>query len=71
MEVGDGAVSERGADAAASSRWWRSWRTPAGLMDKLYWHQSDLGGWAMYHVTQNAVLAKLFGVDGQPVGPAG
>ena len=34
------------------------------LMDTLYWHQSDLGGWAMGRVTQNAALAKLFGVMG-------
>ena len=34
------------------------------LMDELYWHQSDLGGWAVYRVTQSPVLAKLFGVMG-------
>jgi hypothetical protein len=34
------------------------------LMDTLYWHQSDLGGWAMYHTTQSAVLAKLFSING-------
>jgi len=34
------------------------------LMDELYWHQSDLGGWSVYRVTQSPVLAKLFGVMG-------
>ena len=34
------------------------------LMDELYWHQSDLGGWAVYRATQSPVLAKLFGVMG-------
>jgi hypothetical protein len=34
------------------------------LMDELYWHQSDLGGWAVYRVTQSPALAKLFGVMG-------
>jgi hypothetical protein len=34
------------------------------LLDQLYWHQSDLGGYAMYHTTQNAVLAKLFSING-------
>lgn len=34
------------------------------LMDTLYWHQSDLGGWAMYHVTQSPELATLFGIMG-------
>jgi Peptidase family M49 len=34
------------------------------LMDQLYWHQSDLGGYAMYHTTQSAVLAKLFSING-------
>ena len=34
------------------------------LMDELFWHQSDLGGWAVYRVTQSPVLAKLFGVMG-------
>jgi hypothetical protein len=34
------------------------------LLDELYWHQSDLGGWAMYHTTQSAVMAKLFSING-------
>jgi hypothetical protein len=34
------------------------------LMDELYWHQSDLGGWAMFRVTQSPVLHKLFGIMG-------
>jgi hypothetical protein len=34
------------------------------LMDQLYWHQSDLGGYVMYHTTQSAVLAKLFAING-------
>jgi len=34
------------------------------LMDQVYWHQSDLGGYAMYHTTQSAVLAKLFAING-------
>jgi hypothetical protein len=34
------------------------------LMDQLYWHQSDLGGYVMYHTTQSAVLAKLFSING-------
>jgi hypothetical protein len=34
------------------------------LLDELYWHQSDLGGWAIHHVTQNATLAELFGIMG-------
>ena len=34
------------------------------LLDQLYWHQSDLGGYAMYHTTQSAVLAKLFSING-------
>jgi hypothetical protein len=34
------------------------------LLDELYWHQSDLGGWAMYHTTQSAVLKKLFAING-------
>jgi len=34
------------------------------LMDQLYWHQSDLGGYAMYHTTQSAVMAKLFAING-------
>lgn len=34
------------------------------LMDQLYWHQSDLGGYVMYHTTQSAVLARLFSING-------
>lgn len=34
------------------------------LIDELYWHQSDLGGWAVYRVTQSPVLAKLFSIMG-------
>jgi hypothetical protein len=34
------------------------------LMDQLYWHQSDLGGLAMYHGTQAEVLVKLFQING-------
>ena len=34
------------------------------LMDQLYWHQSDLGGFAMYHGTQAEVLARLFQING-------
>jgi len=34
------------------------------LLDQLYWHQSDLGGYMMYHTTQSAVLAKLFAING-------
>ena len=34
------------------------------LMDQLYWHQSDLGGYAVYHVTQNADLLRLFSING-------
>ena len=34
------------------------------LMDQLYWQQSDLGGWAMYHGTRSPVLTKLFGIMG-------
>jgi hypothetical protein len=34
------------------------------LMDQLYWQQSDLGGWAMYHGTQSGVLARLFQING-------
>ena len=34
------------------------------LMHELYWHQSDLGGWAVYRVTQSPVLARLFGIMG-------
>ena len=34
------------------------------LMDTLYWQQSDLGGLAVYRVTQSPVLARLFGIMG-------
>ncbi len=34
------------------------------LMDQLYWHQSDLGGYMMYHTTQSPVMAKLFSING-------
>jgi hypothetical protein len=34
------------------------------LMDQLYWQQSDLGGWAMYHGTQSGVMARLFQING-------
>jgi hypothetical protein len=34
------------------------------LLDKVYWQQSDLGGYWMYHTTQSAVLAKLFSING-------
>lgn len=34
------------------------------LMDQLYWQQSDLGGWAMYHGTQSPVMARLFEING-------
>jgi hypothetical protein len=34
------------------------------LMDQLYWQQSDLGGYAVYHVTKSPVLAELFGIMG-------
>ncbi len=34
------------------------------LLDKVYWQQSDLGGYWMYHSTQSAVLAKLFSING-------
>ena len=34
------------------------------LMDTLYWHQSDLGGWAVYHVTANPVMERLFAING-------
>ncbi len=33
-------------------------------MDEIYLHQSDLGGWAIYHATQNADLYRLFSIDG-------
>src|ERR1039458_1520221 len=34
------------------------------LMDEIYLHQSDLGGWAIYHVTQNANVYRLFSING-------
>jgi hypothetical protein len=34
------------------------------LMDTLYWQQSDLGGLAVYRVTQNETLARLFSFMG-------
>jgi hypothetical protein len=34
------------------------------LMDQLYWHQSDLGGLAMYRGTQADVLVRLFQING-------
>ena len=34
------------------------------LMDTLYWQQSDLGGLAVYRVTQNETLARLFSIMG-------
>ena len=34
------------------------------LLDEVYWRESDLGGYAMYHTTQNAVLTKLFSING-------
>ena len=34
------------------------------LLDQVYWHESDLGGYWMYHTTQNAALAKLFSING-------
>lgn len=34
------------------------------LMDQAYWHQSDLGGYFMYHTSQSAVLTKLFAING-------
>ncbi len=34
------------------------------LMDEIYLRQSDLGGWAIYHVTQNADLIRLFSING-------
>ncbi len=34
------------------------------LLDEVYWHQSDLGGWAMYHTTQSEVMARLFAING-------
>ncbi len=34
------------------------------LMDELYLRMSDLGGYAMYHATQNADLQRLFAING-------
>jgi hypothetical protein len=34
------------------------------LMDEIYLHQSDLGGWAIYRVTQNANVYRLFSING-------
>jgi hypothetical protein len=34
------------------------------LLDEVYWRESDLGGYTMYHVTRSAVLAKLFSING-------
>jgi len=34
------------------------------LMDQLYLHQSDLGGYAMYHTTQNPDMLRLFSING-------
>jgi len=34
------------------------------LLDEVFWHQSDLGGWAMAHTTPNAVMGKLFAING-------
>jgi hypothetical protein len=34
------------------------------LMDEIYLHQSDLGGWAMYHATSNADMVRLFSING-------
>jgi hypothetical protein len=34
------------------------------LLDEVYLHQSDLGGWAMYHTTQNADIYRLFSING-------
>jgi hypothetical protein len=34
------------------------------LMDEIYLHQSDLGGWAIYHATQNADMVRLFSING-------
>jgi hypothetical protein len=34
------------------------------LMDSLFWHQSDLGGWAMYHAEANPLLVQLFAING-------
>jgi hypothetical protein len=34
------------------------------LMDQLYLHQSDLGGYAMFHTTQNPDMLRLFQING-------
>jgi hypothetical protein len=34
------------------------------LMDEIYLHQSDLGGWAIYHATSNADMYRLFSING-------
>jgi hypothetical protein len=34
------------------------------LMDEIYLRQSDLGGWALFHTTQNADLYRLFSING-------
>ena len=34
------------------------------LLDQVYWQQSDLGGYWMYHTTQSAALEKLFSING-------
>ncbi len=34
------------------------------LMDQLYLHQSDLGGYRMYHTTQSPELLRLFAING-------
>jgi hypothetical protein len=34
------------------------------LIDEIYLHQSDLGGWALFHTTQNADLYRLFSING-------
>lgn len=34
------------------------------LMNELYLHASDLGGWAMYHATQSPELYRLFSING-------
>ena len=34
------------------------------LLDEIYLHQSDLGGWAIYHATSNADMYRLFSING-------
>ena len=34
------------------------------LLNQLYLHQSDLGGYAMYHTTQNPDMLRLFEING-------